>query len=262
MVSIEEVVRTLLEAIGLVIVVVFIFLQHWRATLIPLLTVPVSLVGTFAFFYMFGFTINTMTMFGLVLAIGIVVDDAIVVVEAVQHNIDTKGLSPREATIWAMDEVSGPVIAIAFILSAVFIPVAFLGGITGQIYRNFALTIAVAVLLSALNALTLSPALSALLLRPAMSTRGPLRLFYRGFNWAFDRSTRAYLQAVKLLIRRAVFALVGLAAVYAGTYGLFRIVPTGFLPDEDQGAFFVSVRLRTVPPWNARMRSSGGSKRS
>ena len=241
--SIREVVITLLIAIALVILVVFVFLQNWRATLIPLLTVPVSLIGTFAFFQVFGFTINMTTMFGLVLAIGIVVDDAIVVVEAVQHHMDHSGLSARDATIRAMEEVSGPVVAIAFILSAVFVPVAFLGGVTGQLYRNFALTVAVSVLLSTLSALTLTPALSAMLLRPTAGARGPLGLFYRGFNRAFDWSTRRYLAGVRVLIRRAAIALIALVAVYAVAFTLLKTLPTGFLPEEDQGAFFVTVRL-------------------
>ncbi len=168
--AIKDVVITLLEAIGLVILVVFVFLQNWRATLIPLLTVPVAVVGTFALFPLLGFSINITSMFGLVLAIGIVVDDAIVVVEAVQRHIDD-GMSPRDATVQAMEEVSAPVVAIAFILAAVFIPVAFLGGISGQIYKQFALTIAVSVLLSAFSALSLSPALAALLLKPHKKSR-------------------------------------------------------------------------------------------
>jgi HAE1 family hydrophobic/amphiphilic exporter-1 len=241
--AMEEVVYTLLEAIALVLLVVFIFLQNWRATLIPLLTVPVSVVGTFAAFVMFGFSINMTTLFGLVLAIGLVVDDAIVVTEAVQANIDTKGMTPRDAAIHAMDEVQGPVIAIALILSAVFLPVSFLSGITGQLYRNFALTIAVSVLISALAALTLSPALCALLLKPKRETRGPLGWFYRGFNWAFDRFTDGYLRSVRFLVRRNVPALLALALVGVGSYYLLRTLPTGFLPDEDQGVYFARVAL-------------------
>src|SRR3954453_6232743 len=181
--AIQDVLQTLLEAIALVIIVVFIFLQNWRATLIPLLTVPVAIVGTFALFPLLGFSINMTSMFGLVLAIGIVVDDAIVVVEAVQHNMDN-GMSPRDATARAMSEVSAPVVAIAFILAAVFIPVAFLGGISGQIYRQFALTIAASVLISAFSALSLSPALSVLILRPKKESRGPLARFFGVFNRA------------------------------------------------------------------------------
>src|SRR3954471_1494667 len=240
--SIADVVVTLFEAIALVVFVVFVFLQNWRATLIPLLAVPVSIIGTFALFPLLGFSINMTSMFGLVLAIGIVVDDAIVVVEAVQHKIDL-GLTPKAATIEAMQEVSGPVVAIALILAAVFIPVAFLGGIAGQIYRQFALTIAASVVLSAFNALSLSPALSALLLKPKVESRGLLGKFFRKFNLAFDWSTNRYLFGVRGLIRKSVFALAGLAAVYICTGTLFKTVPGGFLPDEDQGVFISSVRL-------------------
>jgi multidrug efflux pump len=241
--AIREVLTTLLEALILVILVVFLFLQNWRATLIPLLTVPVSILGTFALFPFLGFSINMTSMFGLVLAIGIVVDDAIVVVEAVQHNID-QGMAPRDATVLAMAEVSGPVVAIAFILAAVFVPVAFLGGISGQIYRQFALTIAASVLISAFSALSLSPALSAMLLRPAEAKRrGRLARFFDLFNRAFDWTTNRYLSGVKFLMRRSVLALAGLAVVFLGAGGLFRILPTGFLPEEDQGVIFASVRL-------------------
>src|SRR3984893_15647536 len=240
--SIADVVVTLFEAIALVVLVVFAFLQNWRATLIPLLAVPVSIVGTFALFPLLGFSINMTSMFGLVLAIGIVVDDAIVVVEAVQHKIDL-GMSPRDATVQAMDEVSGPVVAIALILAPVFIPVAFLGGISGQIYRQFALTIAASVLLSALNALTLSPALSALILKPKQHSGGWISRAFGGFNRAFAWTTNRYLVGVKALVRRSAFALVGLAACYLLAGALFWRVPTGFLPDEDQGYFFVAVRL-------------------
>ncbi len=242
--AIREVLTTLFEALALVIFVVFLFLQNWRATLIPLVTVPVSILGTFAVFPFLGFSINMTSMFGLVLAIGIVVDDAIVVVEAVQHNID-EGMSPYDATVRAMTEVSGPVVAIAFILAAVFIPVAFLGGISGQIYRQFALTIAVSVLISAFSALSLSPALSAMLLRPAQTARGrgPLARFFDLFNRAFEWTTNGYLSSVKLLLRRSVLALAGLAVIFLGAGGLFRILPTGFLPSEDQGVLFAAVRL-------------------
>jgi multidrug efflux pump len=240
--SIADVVVTLFEAIALVVLVVFVFLQNWRATLIPLLAVPVSIVGTFALFPLLGFSINMTSMFGLVLAIGIVVDDAIVVVEAVQHKIDL-GMSPRDATVQAMEEVSGPVVAIACILAAVFIPVAFLGGISGQIYRQFALTIAASVLLSAFNALTLSPALSALILKRKQHARGWIAQAFGGFNRAFAWTTDRYVFGVKTLVRRGAFALVALAACYLLAGTLFRRVPTGFLPDEDQGVFFVAVRL-------------------
>src|SRR5262245_29084024 len=186
--SIHEILKTFVEALILVTLVVFIFLQNFRATFIPLLTVPVSIVGTFMFFPLLGFSVNTLSMFGLVLAIGIVVDDAIVVVEAVMHHIE-HGMTPREATSQAMKEVSAPVIGIALILSAVFIPVAFIKGLTGQMYQQFALTIAISVLLSAFNALSLSPALSAMFLKPAHGpARGPLGAFFRGFNWVFDKT--------------------------------------------------------------------------
>jgi hydrophobe/amphiphile efflux-1 (HAE1) family protein len=240
--AIKDVVITLFSAVGLVILVVFVFLQNWRATLIPLLTVPVAIIGTLALFPLLGFSINITSMFGLVLAIGIVVDDAIVVVEAVQRNIDD-GLAPREATFRAMDQVSAPVVAIAFILAAVFIPVAFLGGISGQIYKQFALTIATSVLLSAFSALSLSPALSAMLLKPHKATRNPLSRLGDWFNRAFQWATNRYIAGVSAMIRRSAFALVALAAFWAAGAWLFRALPSGFLPDEDQGAIFVSVRL-------------------
>jgi multidrug efflux pump len=240
--AIADVVTTLFIAVGLVIIVVFVFLQNWRATLIPLCTVPVAVVGTFALFPLLGFSINMTSMFGLVLAIGIVVDDAIVVVEAVQHNLD-EGLSPRDATLKAMSEVSGPVVAIAAILAAVFIPVAFLGGISGQIFRQFALTIAVSVLISAFSALSLSPALSAMLLRPKSDSKGLLGRLFGGFNAAFDWTRNKYLAAVAGLLRRSAFALVALLAFFGVAVLLFKSVPGGFLPDEDQGVFFGAVRL-------------------
>jgi hydrophobe/amphiphile efflux-1 (HAE1) family protein len=240
--AIRDVLQTLLIAIALVILVVFMFLQNWRATLIPLLTVPVAVVGTFVLFPLLGFSINITSMFGLVLAIGIVVDDSIVVVEAVQRHID-EGMSPREATSRAMSEVSGPVVAIAFILAAVFIPVAFVGGISGEIYKQFAITIAVSVLLSAFNALSLSPALAALLLRPHHDSGSWLTRPFAWFNRTFTWTTNRYLSGVKLLIRRAAMAVLLLLVVSLLTGGLFKRVPTGFLPDEDQGAFFAGVRL-------------------
>src|SRR3954453_9090540 len=204
--AIKDVLQTLLEAIGLVILVVFIFLQNWRATLIPLLTVPVAVIGTFTMFPLLGFSINITSMFGLVLAIGIVVDDAIVVVEAVQRHIDD-GMTPKEATAQAMAEVSAPVVAIAFILAAVFIPVAFIGGISGEIYKQFALTIAVSVLLSAFSALSLSPALAALLLKPHKKSTGILSHPFRWFNRTFERTTNRYLGGVGFLIRRSSLAV-------------------------------------------------------
>ena len=206
--SIEAIVHTFVEAIILVTLVVFIFLQNLRATIIPLLTVPVSLIGTFIFFPMLGFSVNTLSMFGLVLAIGIVVDDAIVVVEAVMHHIE-HGLNPKEATIQAMKEVSAPVIGIALILSAVFVPVAFLGGLTGQMYQQFALTIAISVLLSAFSALSLAPALCGHAAQAAPGpARGPLGTFFRGFNRVFDRATTGYIGVARLLVRRSMLTIV------------------------------------------------------
>jgi HAE1 family hydrophobic/amphiphilic exporter-1 len=241
--SIHEILKTFVEALILVTLVVFVFLQNVRATIIPLLTVPVSILGTFIFFPLLGFSVNTLSMFGLVLAIGIVVDDAIVVVEAVMHHIE-RGLAPREATVQAMREVSAPVVGIALILCAVFIPVAFVGGLTGRMYQQFALTIAISVLLSAFNALSLSPALSAMFLKPAHGpARGPLGIFFRGFNWGFDRATAGYVSVARLLVRRAVLTIIVVAIVIVGT-GLFgRTLPPGFIPEEDQGLLGVNVQL-------------------
>ena len=240
--GIREIVLTLGEAMLLVLLVVFLFLQNWRATLIPLVAVPVSLVGTFAVFPLLGFSINTLSLFGLVLAIGLVVDDAIVVVEAVEHHIE-EGMTPREATIQAMREVSGPVVAIALILSSVFLPVAFLGGIQGRLNKQFAVTIAISVLISAFNALSLSPALSALLLRPRGEAKGPLGRFFGGFNRWFARATRGYVSVSRLLIRRSLVALAILAAFALLAGGLGKKVPSSFVPDEDQGYFFLNVQL-------------------
>jgi HAE1 family hydrophobic/amphiphilic exporter-1 len=241
--SIESIVHTFVEALILVTLVVFIFLQNVRATIIPLLTVPVSIIGTFIFFPLLGFSVNTLSMFGLVLAIGIVVDDAIVVVEAVIHHME-HGLDPRAATIQAMKEVSAPVIGIALILSAVFIPVAFLGGLTGRMYQQFALTIAISVLLSAFSALSLSPALSVMMLKPGHGpSRGPLGWFFRGFNWVFDRTTNGYIGVTRLLVRRSVLTILIVLVVVVGA-GLFgRALPAGFIPDEDQGILGVNVQL-------------------
>jgi HAE1 family hydrophobic/amphiphilic exporter-1/multidrug efflux pump len=240
-VSIEEVVTTLLIAIGLVILTVYVFLQDWRATLIPTLTIPVSLVGTFAVISAFGFSINTLTLFGLVLAIGIVVDDAIVVVENTQRHLDEEQLTAPEATRRASAEVVGPVIATALVLMAVFIPIAFLPGITGELYRQFALTIAVSVALSAFNALTLTPALCALLLRPAGT--GRRRWLARLWNASFDRLTTGYDWTVRHIVRRAALAMVVLVVLSGVAYALMRTVPTGFAPTEDQGYLLVNVQL-------------------
>ncbi|MGD0673927.1 MAG: multidrug efflux RND transporter permease subunit [Polyangiaceae bacterium] len=240
--GIREIVETLVEAILLVVLVVFVFLQSWRATLIPLLTVPVSLVGAFAVFPALGFSVNTLSLFGLVLAIGLVVDDAIVVVEAVEHHIE-EGMPPREATLQAMSEVQAPVIAIALILAAVFIPVAFMSGITGRLYQQFALTIAVSVLISAFNALTLSPALSALLLRPRGAPKGILGKLGTAFNRGFGRTTDGYISINRVLVRKLAIPLFLLLAIAAFALALGRKVPSGFIPDEDQGYAIIGVQL-------------------
>ena len=240
--GISEIVWTLIEALLLVALVTYLFLQDWRATLIPLLAVPVSLVGTFIFFPLFGFSINTLSLFGLVLAIGLVVDDAIVVVEAVQRHIE-EGLSPKDASIKAMQEVSAPVIGIALILAAVFVPTIFVPGITGRLYQQFAVTVATSVLISAFNALTLSPALAAMLLRPKKQTRGPLAAFFRAFNRTFERGRNAYVATCRSLIRKSALALLLLAgcALVSGWFG--TKLPTGFLPEEDLGYVLLSVQL-------------------
>src|SRR5262245_39007017 len=239
--SIEAVVHTLLEAIALVVLVVILFLQTWRASIIPLLAVPVSIIGTFAVMYVFGFSINALSLFGLVLAIGIVVDDAIVVVENVERNIE-EGLSPREATYRAMSEVSGPIIAIALVLCAVFVPLAFISGLTGQFYKQFALTIAISTVISAINSLTLSPALSALLLKSHDAPKDDLTRimdvlfgwFFRAFNWTFRRGTNAYSGGVRRVISRKALAM-GVYFVLIGiTFGLFKAVPSGFVPAQDK----------------------------
>jgi HAE1 family hydrophobic/amphiphilic exporter-1 len=240
--GLNDIVKTLFEALVLVVIVVFIFLQGWRATLIPLCAVPVSLVGTFVLFPLFGFSINTLSLFGLVLAIGLVVDDAIVVVEAVERHIE-EGMNAREATLQAMREVSAPVIGIALVLSAVFIPTAFLPGITGRLYQQFALTIAISVIFSAFNALSLSPALSALLLRPRKQSRGPLHWFFDRFNRVFGTATHGYVNWSRLAIRKAVlsFSLLAVLAVGAGFFG--SRLPSSFLPEEDQGYVFLALQL-------------------
>ena len=240
--GINEILKTLFEAVGLVILVVFVFLQNWRATLIPLLTVPVSLIATFIVFPPLGFSVNTLSLLGMVLAIGIVVDDAIVVVEAVMHHIE-QGLPPREATLKAMKEVSGPVVAIALILAAVFVPVAFMGGITGRLYQQFAITIAISVLFSAFNALTLSPALAAKLLKPAGGKKSKLDFFYRRFNKVFDWFTGGYVKFTGRLVRRPVPSLIFVVGVIVAVVLLFGLVPTGFVPEEDNGYFLVVAQL-------------------
>src|SRR5947199_1593098 len=240
--GIREIILTLLIAIGLVIIVVYLFLQGWRATLIPLLAVPVSLIGTFVFFPVFGFSINTLSLFGVVLAIGLVVDDAIVVVDAVERHIEG-GMAPKDAALKAMEEISGPVVGIALVLSAVFVPTAFIPGITGRLYQQFAVTIAISVILSAFNALTLSPALSALLLRPKKRSTGPLGKFFDGFNRVFGRATEGYVRWSGALIRKSAIALVMLA-VFGAAAGFFsNRLPSSFLPDEDQGYVYMNLQL-------------------
>jgi hydrophobe/amphiphile efflux-1 (HAE1) family protein len=238
----KEIIWTLLIAIVLVILVVYLFLQDWRATMIPLLAVPVSLIGTFIVFPLLGFSINTLSMFGLVLAIGLVVDDAIVVVEGVQRHIE-EGLNPRDAARKAMDELSGPVIGIALVLSSVFVPTAFIPGITGRLYQQFALTIAISVVLSAFNALTLSPALSGLLLRKKQGSHGLLRRFFDWFNRVFEHGTEGYVRWSGVLIRKGVLVLALLVASGVAGIWLGSRVPSSFLPDEDQGYLYINMQL-------------------
>ena len=238
----KELIITLLIAIVLVILVVYLFLQDWRATLIPMLAVPVSLVGTFVLFPLFGFSINTLSMFGLVLAIGLVVDDAIVVVEGVQRHIE-EGLPPKDASRRAMEELSGPVVAIALVLSSVFVPTAFIPGITGRLYQQFAVTIAISVVLSAFNALTLSPALAALLLRPKGESRGLLNKFFDWFNRMFERGTGIYVRLCGGVLRKGVLALVVIAAFGVGAGFFSSRLPSSFLPDEDQGYVYINMDL-------------------
>jgi len=244
--SLKEVVKTLGIAFVLVIFVVYLFLQSWRATLIPILVVPISLIGTFGAFAALGFSINTLTLFGLVLAIGIVVDDAIVVVEAVQQRLDVGGLTPLEATRSAIADVGGPVIAIALVLAAVFVPVAFLGGLTGQLYKQFALTLAVSVILSAICALTFTPAMCALLLVPveeAHPRHGPLGWFFAKFNGLFERSRNGYVRSVAVMERHAVIVMLTFGALLIAVWGLISTRPTGLVPPEDQGYVIAVVAL-------------------
>ncbi len=244
--SLKEVVKTLGIAFVLVIFVVYLFLQSWRATLIPILVVPISLIGTFGAFAALGFSINTLTLFGLILAIGIVVDDAIVVVEAVQQRLDAGGLTPMEATKSAIADVGGPVIAIALVLAAVFVPVAFLGGLTGQLYKQFALTLAISVILSAICALTFTPAMCALLLLPveqAHPRHGPLGWFFARFNALFERSRNGYVRSVALMQRYAVIVMLTFVVLLAAAWGLISTRPTGLVPPEDQGYVLALVNL-------------------
>jgi len=238
----KEIVETLLIALALVILVVYLFLQGWRATLIPLLAVPVSLVGTFVLFPLFGFSINTLSLFGLVLAIGLVVDDAIVVVEGVERHIE-EGMTPKAAALKAMEELSGPVVGIALVLSAVFVPTAFIPGITGRLYQQFAVTIAISVLLSAFNALTLSPALAALLLRPKQPSRGLLRRFFDWFNRVFDRATDGYVRWSGVLLQKTIVVIVLLVGFSIAAGFFANRVPSSFLPDEDQGYCYINLQL-------------------
>jgi len=244
--SINEVMHTLVEALILVVFVVFLFLQSWRATLIPVLAIPVSLIGTFIFFTLFGFTINTLTLFAFVLAIGIVVDDAIVVVEAVQHNIDHEKMSPKDATRKAMSEISGPVIAIALILAAVFVPVGFIPGIVGRLYQQFAITIAVSVIISAFVALSLTPALCTLMLKPSKGAdekKNFLEKFFFRFNRWFDKVTRRYGKGVAKWIRHAPYVVVLLVVICVGLIYLFKTKPSGFIPTEDEGRVIVTYEM-------------------
>jgi multidrug efflux pump len=241
-VSIEEVIHTFIEAICLVVIVVFIFLQNWRATLIPVIAVPISIIGTFAGIYALGFSINLLTLFGLVLAIGIVVDDAIVVLENVERLMTTEKLPPRQAAIRAMQEVTGPVVAIVLVLCSVFIPVSFMGGLAGQMYKQFAVTIAISVVLSGIVALTLTPALCALILRPGHHEPA---LPFRIFNAWFDRVTAAYTSGVSFFLKRAVLGLVLVAGLIGATGYLFYTIPGSLVPDEDQGVLF---QIAILPP--------------
>lgn len=241
--SIKEVIETLIIALLLVFFAVYIFLQDWRATLVPALTIPVALIGTFAIFAAMGFSINTLTLFGLVLAIGLVVDDAIVVVEATRRYMDDEGMTPKDAVKKAMSQVTRPIIATTLVLLAMFVPIAFLGGITGQLYRQFALTISASVCLSTLNALTLSPALCGILLRPMSPSSGLLGWVFGTFNRSLSALTTSYSQVVKGMLRRTGLVLCVVLVLFGTTFALFKVLPSGFLPFEDQGYFFVNVQL-------------------
>src|ERR1700683_2915605 len=240
--GIKEIIETLVIALVLVIIVVFLFLQGWRSTLIPLLAVPVSLVGTFVLFPLFGFSINTLSLFGLVLAIGLVVDDAIVVVEGVERHIE-EGMTPKNAALKAMEELSGPVVGIALVLSAVFVPTAFIPGITGRLYQQFAVTIAISVVLSAFNALTLSPALAAVMLKPKTKSRGPLGAFFGWFNRVFERATNGYVSVSGALLRKSAIVVVLLGGFAVAGFLFAGRLPTSFVPDEDQGYLYLNIQL-------------------
>jgi HAE1 family hydrophobic/amphiphilic exporter-1 len=255
--GIKEILITLAIAIVLVIFVVYLFLQNWRATFIPMIAVPVSLVGTFAFFPLLGFSINTLSLFGLVLAIGLVVDDAIVVVEAVEHHIE-EGLSPKDATLKAMEEVSGPVVSIALILAAVFIPVGFMSGIQGRLNKQFAITIAISVMISAFNALTLSPALAAMLLKPRKKATGLLNRFFATFNRWFETATRGYVSVSHGLIRKAFLGIALLACFTFLAAGVGRRLPSSFVPEEDYGYFLLTLQL---PPASSLERTDAVTRK-
>jgi len=253
-VSMADVVHTLLLTLGLVAIVVFVFLQNWRSTLIPVLAIPVSIFGTFCFFIPLGFTINTLTMFGFVLAIGIVVDDAIIVVEAVQHYIDNQGMSAKEATYYAMKDISAPVVAIALILAAVFVPVGFIPGIVGRLYQQFAITIAISVMISAFIALSLTPALCTLLLKPTRivkEAKGLNKLFFRFNDW-FERVTERYTEGVRKSIQGSKYILILLLCICVGAYFMFQQKPSGFIPSEDDGNLYVTFQL---PPASSTAQS-------
>ncbi len=255
--GINEIIETLFIALALVILVVFIFIQDWRAALIPTIAIPVSLVAAFIVFPLIGFSINVLSLLGLVLAIGIVVDDAIVVVEAVQVNIE-KGMNPKEATVHAMNEVTAPIIATTLVLVAVFIPVAAMGGITGRLYQQFAITVAVSVCFSSINALTLSPALCSLLLRKQKPSRGPLGIFFRLFNKAFDKSTDAYMGFTRIVARKITIGIIFIVLVIVAMGFLGQIIPGGFMPGEDMGYLFVNMQL---PDAASLQRSDAVSKK-
>jgi HAE1 family hydrophobic/amphiphilic exporter-1 len=254
--SLEEVVITLVEAIALVVLVIFLFLQNWRATIIPLVAIPVSLVGALAFAYVFGFSLNNLTLFGLILATGLVVDDAIIVVEAIASKIE-QGVRPFQASVEAMDELTGAVVSTSLVLMAVFIPVAFFPGSTGKMYQQFALIIAFSIAISTFNALSFSPSISAILLRPPRPARGPLGWFFGRFNQVLQWIVNKYLALVNFLIR-VRYAVIGLFVVgLAATYFMFTHVPTGFVPSEDQGILLGIIqapdgvaRMSMILPWD------------
>ncbi len=240
--SIHEVVLTLFIAVALVILVTYIFLQDWRSTLVPTIAIPVSLVGTFAAMQVIGYSINLITLFGLILAIGVVVDDAILVIENVNRLMEEEGLPPKEAAVKSMEQVTGPIVATTLVLLAMFIPVCFLGGITGEMYRQFGITISVSVLLSSINALTLSPSLSAMILKPIVKGQKKFILF-RWYDQGFEKLTHAYSASVARLVKRSVAILIFYAILIGGIWQVYKILPTGFIPDEDMGAFFVNIQL-------------------